>query len=462
MDRTPLVRKYLVVGIIFLFVGSGILSSNAHVIETDGLLLSPLGNHAPIRINGNDDFLPENGVTEGSGTELDPYIIENWMIVNDGSASEGIFINNTDAYFIIRNCTIQGFHHPDEFYQGIKFSMVTHGRIEDTKVSESAIGIYIGYSAENEIENCLCYDCPVYPDGDGMNIFRSTNITIISSTCYNMRYGISLSDASDIIIQKTKCYNNTQSGMVSFADTRMHYLIEECSFWNNTWEGVYLSGPLKQSSHSIIRNCSFYDNWYSGMELVRIWDAVIENCVFSHNEEGLAIFDRSQNNTIRNCSFVSQNGTGLNIDGEALFLSFAKNTEVSYCTFENNTDGLMLGMVRNTKIHHCRITNSSFSGIFCFFSTPTITQNNIFHNSHDWIENGSAGMVLWNSFCDLRNNWWGSPKGPSISLLLRTRVIPLRTIPDSDDVIMFEWFVRGFTYFRPWLSAPVPTAGKQT
>jgi len=456
-------RKWLAVGIILLFASSGILSSNAHIIEKDASLLNPLENHAPIRINGNDEFLPENGVTGGSGTEVDPYIIENWVIISDGSASEGIFINTTDAYFIIRNCTIQGFYHPVEFYQGIEFSEVTHGRIEDTKVNESAIGIYIRYSAENEIENCMCFDCPVYPDGYGIDIFRSTNITIISSTCYNMSYGISLSHSSDIILQKTNCYNNTERGVMSFADTRMNYLMEECSFWNNTWGGVYLCGPLKQSSHSIIRNCSFYNNRGGGMVLVHIWDAVVENCVFTHNYDGdgLALYDRSQNNTVRNCSFLSQNGTGLSIGGEALFFSFAKNTEVSYCTFKDNAIGLALWMARNTKVHHCSITNSSFSGFFCDFSTPKITQNNIFNNGHDWMENGSAGMVIWNSFCDLRNNWWGSPQGPSINLLLRTRIIPLRTIPDSDEVYMGEWFVRGFTYFRPWLSEPVPDSGKQ-
>ncbi|MFA5102346.1 MAG: right-handed parallel beta-helix repeat-containing protein [Candidatus Thermoplasmatota archaeon] len=454
-------RKWLAVGIILLFVGLGSISSNAKVFEKDSSFLYPLENHAPIRIIGNDEFLPENGVIGGSGTADDPYIIENWVIVSDGSASEGIFINNTDAYFIIRNCTIQGFHHPDEFYQGIEFSEVAHGRIQDTNVNESAVGIYLRYSAEIAIENCLCFDYPVYPDGDGMYISRSTNISIVSSRCYNMRYGISLHDSSDILLQKTNCYNNTQSGVMSFADTRMNYLIEECSFLNNTWQGVYLCGPLKQSSHSIIRNCSFYDNKQSGMDLVHIWDAMVENCVFNHNNNGLSIYDRSQNNTVRNCSFLSQNGTGLSISGEALLFSFAQETEVSYCTFENNINGLDLGMVRNTKVHHCTITNSSFSGIFCFFSTPKMTQNNIYNNGDDWEENGSAGMVIWNSFCDLRNNWWGSLKGPSVTLVLLTGYLPLRTIPESDKVYMFKWFVIGFNYFRPWLSEPVPDAGSR-
>ena len=145
-----------------------------------------------------------------------------------------------------------------------------------------------------------------------------------------------------------------------------------------------------------------------------------------------------------------------------MFFSFAKNTEVSYCTFENNTNSLFLAMARNTNVHHCTITNSSFTGLLCFTSSPKITQNNIFENGHNWTENGSAGVVIWNSFCDLRNNWWGSSQGPSINLLLRTKQIHLRNIPDGDEVIILKWYVRGFTSFRPWLSAPVPNAGRQT
>jgi parallel beta-helix repeat protein len=190
-----------------------------------------------------------------------------------------------------------------------------------------------------------------------------------------------------------------------------------------------------------------------------MWDAIIENCVFDHNYDGLIIYDRSQNNTIRNCSFLSQNGTGLGIDGEVLFFSFAQNTEVSYCNFENNVIGLSLGIVRRTTVHHCTISNSSFSGIFCYFSTPKITSNNIFNNGHDWDKNGSAGIVIWGSFCDLRNNWWGSPQGPSITLVLLTGYQPLRTIPDGDGVYITRWFMRGLTYFRPWLSEPLHDAG---
>ncbi|MDI6856685.1 MAG: hypothetical protein QMD21_07895 [Candidatus Thermoplasmatota archaeon] len=67
---------------------------------------SGLTAHGPIYIDGNDNFIAANGVSnpEATGTESDPYIIENWDI--NASSANGIEIRNTDVYFIIRNCTI--------------------------------------------------------------------------------------------------------------------------------------------------------------------------------------------------------------------------------------------------------------------------------------------------------------------------------------------------------------------
>jgi len=46
-----------------------------------------------------------NGVTSGSGIELDPYIIEDWVI---GSSSDnGILIANMTERFIVRNCLLE-------------------------------------------------------------------------------------------------------------------------------------------------------------------------------------------------------------------------------------------------------------------------------------------------------------------------------------------------------------------
>ena len=56
----------------------------------------------PIYINGNENFTEENGVVGGNGTKENPYIIEGWEI--NASITDGIRIENTTAYFVIRNC----------------------------------------------------------------------------------------------------------------------------------------------------------------------------------------------------------------------------------------------------------------------------------------------------------------------------------------------------------------------
>ncbi|MEM1705016.1 MAG: hypothetical protein QW623_04640 [Candidatus Hadarchaeales archaeon] len=65
--------------------------------------------HAPIYIVGNENFTPTNGVRGGSGTETDPYIIENWEI--NASTAGGIYIKNTAAYFVIRNVLVENGGH---------------------------------------------------------------------------------------------------------------------------------------------------------------------------------------------------------------------------------------------------------------------------------------------------------------------------------------------------------------
>ena len=67
-----------------------------------------LRQHAPILIDGPGNFTASNGVTGGSGTQNDPYIIQGWSI--DASTRNGIEIRNIVSfsvpYFVIRNVFI--------------------------------------------------------------------------------------------------------------------------------------------------------------------------------------------------------------------------------------------------------------------------------------------------------------------------------------------------------------------
>ncbi len=451
--------------VLFLLVSTSLVGVSYPVIS------SSLGNHSPIRIIGNDQFTEENGVTGGDGTEYDPYIVKDWVIVSDETASQGIFINNTDAYFIIKNCTVSGFQ------KGITFSEVTNGIIEVTKVSGCNIGIDVKYSTTDRIINCTCSDYLVYPDGYGIDIFQSFNISIISSQCYNVRTGIRVTQSSEIILQKTESYNNVEWGLVSLDEPSLHFFIENCTFSNNGYDGIALTGlggaSLTFPSGSIIRNCSFNsngdepDSYSMGIWIQRLWNTTIENCVFNHNGYGLYLGDRSRNIKVRNCSFLYNVREGLQISGDFLFLNFVPNTEISYCDFIGNEVGLFLFRTRGTKVHHCRFINNSYYGLLLTFSSPRVTQNNFMNNGGESPKNGSCGACVWHSFTDLRNNYWGASEGPSISMMVRNnqttgKIVSIRSIDNGDTILFIKVFARCITLLRPWLSEPVPDAGRQT
>ena len=108
--------------------------------------------HDVIQIDGDSDFVAENGITEGQGTEEDPYIIEGWVInasLAAGSAG-GIQISHTDAHFKIRNVRVE-FGGP--LYTGIWLSNVRNASVEDSVLVDNYEGITLNSTVSLTIRN---------------------------------------------------------------------------------------------------------------------------------------------------------------------------------------------------------------------------------------------------------------------------------------------------------------------
>ncbi len=137
--------------------------------------------HDPILISSNSGFTSANGVTSGLGTFDQPYIISDWEITANTTA--GIHIRNTDKFFTISNVYI----HPPNFTResyGIWLEGVTHGSVENAKVSNFAYGIFLA----------------------------GTQTTIETSTSSNNTYGIDLSGSGNRVLYN-QLSNNTIYGM---------------------------------------------------------------------------------------------------------------------------------------------------------------------------------------------------------------------------------------------------------
>ena len=117
-------------------------------ISTTEVVLNP---RAPIYIESNDNFTPVNGVTSGSGTENDPYIVEGWDI--NAENTHGIEIRNTTAHFIIRKCYVHDGWVSSKY--GIYFENVINGFAGNNTLENNSHGIYFAFSDNNLLSNNL-------------------------------------------------------------------------------------------------------------------------------------------------------------------------------------------------------------------------------------------------------------------------------------------------------------------
>lgn len=78
--------------------------------------------HGPISITDNQDFVAQGW--PGSGTRVNPYVIENLSIEESGY-DYCISVENTDAHFVMKNCRLSG---------SVRFSNVVNGDLEDSLV----------------------------------------------------------------------------------------------------------------------------------------------------------------------------------------------------------------------------------------------------------------------------------------------------------------------------------------
>ncbi len=139
--------------------------------------------HPVIAINGNQDFTPANGVTGGSGTPSDPYVIEGWEIVS--FTADNIRIENTDAHFVIKSVFV---HSNSSFFRGnsgIVLVNVTNGGIRDSQVSENNAGISIARSSHIDVSQNSVTSNGGYPltwrGGDGIRVASSTDVRIVGN-----------------------------------------------------------------------------------------------------------------------------------------------------------------------------------------------------------------------------------------------------------------------------------------
>ncbi len=213
--------------------------------------------------------------SSGSGTLLDPYIIEN-HILNLSSSSHGIRVTNSiSSYFVIRNNIIQWNEITNTVpMTGIFLINTTKGKIVTNTIYNITKGIHLNNCSNVDILNNIIYD-------------QTTPIN-------HMEEGILIENSYFLNISKNKVYDIIQAGNGIFLNN---------SFFNNISDNKIYN--IENSNGMKLENSNFNEvtenEIYSNEVGIRLQDS--HNNIFSRNNvsnnaDHVLVIKQSHNNTL--------------------------------------------------------------------------------------------------------------------------------------------------------------------
>ena len=221
------------------------------LVSSVGVFASECGPdvRAPIWIDGDHEFTVENGVTGGTGTPNDPFIISGTRI-DAGPCDYGIRIERTPSYFEIRDIEISG-----AAKAGIYLSYTENGAVIGCRLVANWTGVVINFGSFNRIA-----DCTFESNTDAIHAYFSHDNKFLGNIFSENRTALWL-DA---------CHENTVTGN-RFVDNHTAAFLDLGSSGNNLSENAFV-GNLHhaQAATPNLWSCDGTGNYwdsYTGLDL---------------------------------------------------------------------------------------------------------------------------------------------------------------------------------------------------
>ncbi|HEX9908894.1 MAG TPA: right-handed parallel beta-helix repeat-containing protein, partial [Thermoplasmata archaeon] len=361
--------------------------------------------HAPIYIIGNSGFQGANGstgISSGSGTQSDPYIIQGWEIDASGY-NYAIYVSSSSVFFKIVDCYL---HHASQ--TGVYFYGVSNGLVFNSTCSNNTLsGIRIHDSGSNTISNNTCSD-----NSQGMTFVTSSGMKLRNNTLVNnglVTYGYSLGawthdiDTSNTVNGKPLYYyKSTVGGTVPAGAGQV--ILAGCSDMiveNQSISGASYAINIGYCSNISIANNSCVNNsdlgiyvWYSNGNSLR------NNSLNSSGKgAGIQVYTSSSNTLYDNVC------TGHGSNGIELYYSSNSNTLARNTLFNNTLNGIMIYQSSsNTVFNNTCISNGYYGITVQASSGNALSNNNCSSNDYEGIYlKSSSGSTLTNNTCNLNN-----------------------------------------------------------
>jgi len=342
---------------------------------------------APISIDGDTGFNNSTGVTWGSGTPLDPYVIEGWEI-DAGGSSNGIYIGNTTKDFSIRNCSLYNattLHHA-----GIKLHNVTHGELVGDNCSGNwGEGVLVTNCSDVKIADCLVSSNHF----NGTFITGSTEISVTNSSVKNNSFnGIFFEFCSNVTIEGGAVQSSGRTGI--YLSSCLNSNAANISSLFNTWYGMYLKSCVNQNA----TNVNSSSNGFAGIFLSNCLNTGISGSrIFSNVRTGI---------NVEHSDFDVMNSTVSLNQIRGIDALSSENATISGNTVaSNNYEGLYIKNCTHGDIVKNEVASNVRSGIYITASSSNvISDNNCSNNDRNGISlESSYDNYIGNNTCSSNN-----------------------------------------------------------
>lgn len=298
---------------------------------------------SPLDINGNVELAAAaNG--GGNGQPTTPYILKDYIINANGLDKPGISIQNTNAFFILQNCTVTN---TDERYAGIYLNNVTHARLENNKAHYSQYG---GFKLENCHNNTLIGN--IIHDlefGGGIELESCINTLLINNTVYSTQSGIYLGYSNETRLIGNTAYDN---GVAIESFLCYGVILTGNTANNNHGNGIFLYGGYK--INNTLNNNNANDNGGHGIFISNCNGVLlIGNIANDNRADGMHlawnIFLRLVNNT---CNGNAATGIYVGYSSPTLINNTANNNEFGINILSLGAGAISTGNTANYNTIH--------------------------------------------------------------------------------------------------------------
>lgn len=363
-----------------------------HSISTNGVLTP--GSF--ISINGNNQF--SSIASSGNGTKLNPYIIKDLIISSFDSNGYGVDIENTNAYFILQNITVNSQNNNDN---GFYFSNVINGLVTNNTANGYNLNSLVNYYGFKLVScnNSIFSHNYIFKSQDGFFIQSSSNNTFE----FNAMPSLSLDGFFVNVSTKNFFYSNSISNNENSFELRSS---NNNTFKNNLMANDWNDGVLVTSSNfnDFLLNNISWD--FNEIEFSKSNNNTIRsNVMFGGLNYGIALSSSSDSNIVMNNS--------INVFG----LSIVNVSYSNFNVFKNNTIidnfdyyGVYMSHVNYTVFTNNEVAGNTYGLNFEYSNFNSLSGNNISINTN-------YGLYLFQSVNNsLHNNTFKDNIGNAIEL----------------------------------------------